>query len=226
MSSETEHRAAPWWSTERIAAWRVTWDASTMQEVAPRLFAPERVVIVIEDWRGYDLTVEARPGAEGFECAALTVVERDTPVDFGAVRAIPFREVMRPAALALVFGLPADDADGPGGMYLELPEDGPEAGPHPLLAAMLETSRDLRMFAVAAAHALASYGGLPPKETAIALLNRSASSVTRDVTAARAAGLFENGPEPYPRPIANPSDFFEQNRGGVQVVAKRFDGMD
>ncbi|WP_299303286.1 hypothetical protein [uncultured Brachybacterium sp.] len=171
----------------------MTWSNHDLAELAPNIYGPLALRLGVANWRGIDLALEVVATPEGYRCPSVTLSRRDGVIDYAAFRLTPIEEVLRATAQALVMVAPD------GGTFW-WPIDGQMLDDLRKRAAADKATRDGLVVMV---HALASFAGLPPRDTVVRALEIPTATVTRIIARARNGGTYPE-PFPKPRPIRNP----------------------
>lgn len=165
----------------------MTWSNCDLAELAPNIYGPTALWLGVGNWRGIDLALDVIATPEGYRCPSVTLTRADGVIDYAAFRLTPIEEILRATAQALVMIAPD------GGTFW-WPIDGPMLDGLRERAAADNTARDAL---VAAVHALASFAGLPARDTVVRALEVPTATVSRIIARARNAGTY---PEPFPEP--------------------------
>lgn len=182
----------PWWADEPVDGWHASWSNRDLAELAPSIYGPTALWLGVGNWRGLDLALDVVATPEGYRCPSVTLSRPGGVIDYAAFRLTPIEEVLRATAQALVMIAPD------GGTFW-WPIEGPMLGAIRERVTADKTARDAYVVMV---HALASFAGLPARDTVVRALEVPTATVSRIIARARSAGTYPE-PFPEPRPIAN-----------------------
>ncbi|MDP9981141.1 hypothetical protein J2W14_000517 [Pseudarthrobacter oxydans] len=171
-----------WWTDEPVSRWWTEWDSDKLCR-AGEVYAPASVRIFVQGWRGYDVALTAKATPAGFACSAVTISERDNPVDYDALRAVPITEMLRPALETLYYCIPPS----------VLITWKPNAKPYEIDREFIQDKK-VRTLYTAAIYQLARFAGVGPREAVQDYFDVSRATSTRMVAAAREAGLISDAP--------------------------------
>ncbi|MGP5128911.1 hypothetical protein [Brachybacterium tyrofermentans] len=172
----------------------MTWSNSDLAELAPCIYGPTALWLGVGNWRGIDLALDVVATAQGYRCPSVTLSRPEGVIDYAAFRLTPIEELLKATAQALVMV-------SPDGRAFWWPIEGPMLEELRVRTAADKETRDSTAVMV---HALASFAGLPARDTVVRALGVPTATVSRIIARARNAGTY---PEPFsePRPIINPS---------------------
>lgn len=184
------HDGRPWWADEPVDGWQMSWSNGDLAELAPCIYGPTTLRLGVSNWRSLDLALDIVATADGYRCPSVTLSRPDGVIDYAAFRLTPIEELLKATVQALLMVAPE------GGAFW-WPLEGPMLDGFRERAVANKTTRDSLAVMV---HALASYAGLPARDTVVRALNVPTATVSRIIARARTAGTY---PEPFatPRPI-------------------------
>ncbi|WP_164202928.1 hypothetical protein [[Micrococcus luteus] ATCC 49442] len=189
-----------WWTDEPVGRWWTEWDSEDLVR-AGDIYAPASVRIFVKDWRGYDVALTAKATPSGFTCAAITIGERNQAVDYDALRAVPIKEMMRPAMATATYCIP------PSVIITWMPNVAPGDFERDAIR-----DKKVRKLFTAAIYQLARFAGFGPREAVQDYFGVSRATSTRMVAAAREAGLINDTP---PELATASRDVLEMLSGGL-----------
>lgn len=199
----------PWWAEEPVNGWQLSWSNRDLAELAPNIYGPTALWLGVSNWRGIDLGLDVVATTEGYRCPSVTLSRPGGVIDYAAFRLTPIEEVLRATAQALVMIAPD------GGTFW-WPIDGRMLDELRERVTADKTARDAYVVMV---HALASFAGLPARDTVVRALEVPTATVSRIIARARSVSTYPE-PFPEPRPIANvPSEVADALAGNFGAPA-------
>ena len=182
----------PWWADEPVDRWQMTWSNSDLAELAPCIYGPTALWLGVGNWRGIDLALDVVATAQGYRCPSVTLSRPEGVIDYAAFRLTPIEELLKATAQALVMV-------SPDGSAFWWPIEGSMLEELRVRTAADKKTRDSTAVMV---HALASFAGLPARDTVVRALGVPTATVSRIIARARNAGTY---PEAFdqPRPVSS-----------------------